>query len=416
MKRLLCSLLLIALLSSMTRASTAVFVGRTDTSATANNYNYIQHGGSENTTMTNRQFVCAGAGTLKKLYAWSSVAPGDAKTWTVTVFKGADATALSVAITGAATTYGTDTEDVAFVAGDLLSIKITSSGTPAAAALYWNVDYEPTTANQQFLCGTSASTALSTSSTEYIAPVGATDLTTTSTARVAVIPLAGTISKLRAVLDAAPGADKNRVVTLMVNNAASTLARTWGAADTTVTDDTNSVSVSAGDRLVWRFAPVATPAASIVKAGFVFTPSSAGKFALLAVNRGNVTVDETLYYAALTYNNDPSTTESTVSNYVRDLTISAAYGGCGSGTPGTGEDYTFTLNDDGSPTALSFVVSGTNQWGSDTGSVSVALGSLLSTSAITSAGAADRGIVMGYAVEIPTGGGTVSKTAYRRRM
>jgi hypothetical protein len=68
------------------------------------------------------------------------VAPGGAQTYIITLRKNLADTAITVTISGAATTGNDLTHQVAFATGDLISLKIVASATAAASGLQWGIE------------------------------------------------------------------------------------------------------------------------------------------------------------------------------------------------------------------------------------------------------------------------------------
>jgi hypothetical protein len=80
-------------------------------------------------------------GNLRNMYVSADVAPGASKSWTITVRKNGVDTSMVVTLSGASQTTGQYTgSQVSFTTGDKISVKITPSGTPAAARISWGID------------------------------------------------------------------------------------------------------------------------------------------------------------------------------------------------------------------------------------------------------------------------------------
>jgi hypothetical protein len=88
------------------------------------------------------RFIAPRAGAIKNLYVQSDVAPGAAKTWTITVRKNGSDQTMVVTLTGASQTTGNDTaHPITVAAGDSISIKVAPTSTPAAARISWGMDF-----------------------------------------------------------------------------------------------------------------------------------------------------------------------------------------------------------------------------------------------------------------------------------
>ena len=86
-----------------------------------------------------------------------------------------------------------------------------------------------------------------------------------------VIPKAGTISNLRVYSDGSPGAGQTYTFTMMKNNVAQTLTCQIAAGSNNNSDNANSFSVGAGERISLRGVSSASALPTTVFYGFVFT-------------------------------------------------------------------------------------------------------------------------------------------------
>lgn len=82
------------------------------------------------------------AGTIKSLYVQSDVAPGASKSWAITVRKNGVDQTMTVTLSGASQTTGSDlAHPITVGAGDSISIKIVPTSTPAVARISWGMDF-----------------------------------------------------------------------------------------------------------------------------------------------------------------------------------------------------------------------------------------------------------------------------------
>lgn len=88
---------------------------------------------------------------------------------------------------------------------------------------------------------------------------------TTRQFREMLIAESGTLSNLQVTLSAAPGAGTSRIFTVMLNGVAQTLAVTIAGTDTTGSDTSNTVAVTAGDKIVLRSTRTGVPAAGTAR-------------------------------------------------------------------------------------------------------------------------------------------------------
>jgi|SRR5882724_4908561 len=86
--------------------------------------------------------IVARAGTIKNLYVQSDVAPGASKSWVITVRKNGSDQTMTVTLSGASQTTGSDlAHPITVAAGDSISIKVAPTSTPAAARISWGMDF-----------------------------------------------------------------------------------------------------------------------------------------------------------------------------------------------------------------------------------------------------------------------------------
>ncbi len=113
-------------------------------SATVTTYVKAQGGGSSLATSTTESavtIVIPYSGTISKFYGATDVAPGAGRTRTFTVMKNGVAQSLAFSLTGTGsgagiTTNNDSSNSFTVAAGDLISIRSTVSGSPAAARFY----------------------------------------------------------------------------------------------------------------------------------------------------------------------------------------------------------------------------------------------------------------------------------------
>jgi hypothetical protein len=105
---------------------------------------YISLFHGSDSTESNVQYPVPAAGTATQLRARVVNAPGGSRSWTFTLRKNGAATAVSCAITGAATTC-TSANSVAFAAGDLISMHVllSGAGNPPGTDGMWTAQFNP---------------------------------------------------------------------------------------------------------------------------------------------------------------------------------------------------------------------------------------------------------------------------------
>lgn len=94
-------------------------------------------------TELNVQNIMPAAGTIKNFFGSVQITPGAGTSWTLTVRNNGANTAVTCTIMSAGPSCSDTTNTAVFVAGDLISIRITSSGAPTAAPGQWTAQFVP---------------------------------------------------------------------------------------------------------------------------------------------------------------------------------------------------------------------------------------------------------------------------------
>jgi hypothetical protein len=91
------------------------------------------------------QNVIPAAGTIKNYYAFVETAPTAGHSWTFTVRKNGADTAVTCTIVGNGTlrTCSDTSHTAAFVAGDLISIRVSDVNNPAGTPGQWTAQFAP---------------------------------------------------------------------------------------------------------------------------------------------------------------------------------------------------------------------------------------------------------------------------------
>ena len=223
------------------------------------------------------------AGTISNMNINVSAAPGNAKSFLVTLRLNAADTALTCTVTGAATTTCADTtHSVSVVPGDLVDLTVVPSGTPSAGTFTGTMRFDSTASStiSTYAYNINGGT-LNGSSTRYL-PIAGTNFNVTPDTEVKgqqIIAASGSMKSLYIQTSAAPGAAKSYAFTVRKNGADTALTCTIsGASATTCNDTTHTISVAAGDLLVLAAVPTGTPTGVSVWSGWSFDSSVAGVF------------------------------------------------------------------------------------------------------------------------------------------
>lgn len=202
-------------------------------------------------------------GTFSNFYAEAASAAGGGKSLTATVRKNLGDTALTTTISGATQTSNSDlTHSFSVVAGDVVCIAVTPSGTPTVSKMKFNIQFNPTVDGEFFLPSSSLSSP-STSAANNKAPIivnGSSSWSSTDNTTSQVYTNDMTITGIAAYAINAPGSGKSLAVKMTA--AAVDTAVTTTIADTaqTATADGFSVSLADGDRFNIVNTPSGTPA------------------------------------------------------------------------------------------------------------------------------------------------------------
>ncbi len=220
-------------------------------------------------TLANNTAVMPCAGTISTLYHNLEAAPGAGLSRTATITKNGVDTALTVALTDAATSGSITVTPVSYAAGDTISIRYDTT-TTVASNVQVGLDWTPSVAGEVPILATQNS-ALSTTATHYGNIIGgSTGSVTNETLIPSIAPIALTVKAFRQDVNA-PGTGKSRTATLRQNYTdTAAVADVIGAATTATW--TGSLAIAAGDLLSAQNVPTGTPAISgSVKYGTVVT-------------------------------------------------------------------------------------------------------------------------------------------------
>lgn len=224
-------------------------------------------------------------------------------------------------------------------------------------------------------------TSPSTSATNYTW-INSTDASgawsATQTDRDMVVPHAMTLDRLQVQVAIAPGIGKNWALTLMVNGSASSLTCTISDTNTTASDVSNTVSLSAGDLISIRSVPTGLPAT----VGSIWWSIRQDATSMSGVMGGaNTTASNSVTnYNGMMSNAIWASLEPSVyavmptAGVIKNLYIVVSV------APGAAKSYTFDIMKNGSTTGVQVVISGAAQTtGNDiTNTVSFAAGDLIS--------------------------------------
>jgi hypothetical protein len=313
------------------------------------------------------------SGTLTKLSIW--LTSHTLGTFTFTLLKNGSPTGLSVALAYPVSS-GSVEADVAVSPGDYLSVQCAPVGGGSSTKAAWLTEFTSDASDE--LAAPAVNGGGVGGTPQYWALIGcggeiALDINTSQQ----VMPIAGTIRGIYAKMVAAPGVGSTRTFTLMKNGLATALAATISGTDTTATSATE-VSFADGDVLNIRQTNTGANTNILAFTSCTIVPTTIGQ----TVYSGG---EATLVNSG-----------TRVSGFVDDRIVPAVGGGqqpmiaCTlktmriwlSSAPGAGNSWKFTVQLNGSPTAMEITVSGTDTTGVITTDVAVADGDLLNVSVL----------------------------------
>lgn len=220
-----------------------------------------------------------------------------------------------------------------------------------------------------------------TTNTEFSLVTGRAGWNATENRRYQVCPSDGTVSKLKLVLETAPGSGNSFAFTLRVNEADSSLTVTISGSDTSGSDLSNQVSVSAGDTVSMQSVPTGGPTVGIAKFTMIFTGDVSNESVLMATNAGAALNASATEYDVVQHLTGlgPVATELDAQQLCAGAgTIKNLYVKMSASAGSDPDAYRFTLRKNGVSQSLTVTITATATTGNDTSnSFSVAAGDLL---------------------------------------
>lgn len=168
-----------------------------------------------NTTAFQGSVLCADALTARNLRVILDTAPGAGKSWTVTVMKNEVETAITLTISNSEVAGVDNTNEVAFTAGDLVTIRFRPNNTPAVGTIpHYSLEIVGSSNSMHGFASTGSSTS---TESVYTAPFRIATSNATEPARQSLVPINATITRLRVELSGAPGAGASYTFQLRKN-------------------------------------------------------------------------------------------------------------------------------------------------------------------------------------------------------
>jgi len=335
-----------------------------------------------------RQVVVAGPGTISKLYATSSKTPGSGNSWTLTIYKdsggGWEATDITCTMSDSEQTCDCGAATDTIAAGDLiLMYTIPTSGPTGGAVIKWSVTFDGDNAAES-IYGFGA-WDLHTSYVRYFQAVAYSSAGSSVETQQNVVPINGTIRDLYVKAHNNPSEGDSWIITLMLDGEPTALTCTIaddGGGQTTCNNTSDTVAVTAGQKIAFEADPESYPDATRLGGGYIFVADTDGEFMLLSGGNDDLNPSATEYGAVHTHGwglgsqggkKQLSTAFTATGMYVYTTAVA-----------GAGNSYDFALDDDTSSTSVTCQIAGDADTTCNiTGeSVSIATTSYLETSIV----------------------------------
>lgn len=201
------------------------------------------------------------AGTINTLYLGISISPGTGDEWDFTIMHNSVGTALTINFAGTETGWKNVSSDVAFIAGDTVSMEALETGIANTPNVAWSAKITPTTAGQScIMLGTGD--APSTASTEYEQIMGGGNnswITTEANRHSMLGPI--NIIGMRAKVGTAPGAGKSWTFKVREDSADITGASLAVADANTINNNNIDIDITENTLNNWSCTPAGTPTA-----------------------------------------------------------------------------------------------------------------------------------------------------------
>jgi|SRR6516162_10007425 hypothetical protein len=238
-----------------------------------------------------------------------------------------------------------------------------------------------TVVNYGFINGNAAGSNWNAAETATQMPFPVSGTLSNLTVRFPTAVAAGTASTCNGVLQASPCYG----IQLRVGGVTQTMGCVITSASLTCTDNSNTYAVSPGQIINYISTPAGTPTAQVatlpVQVSMVFTSSVGNESPLLSSwLGGNLPATGIQYVAMVGGSTTGQTTESIASSVMPAAgTVDHLYVQSSTGGPGAGASWTFTIYQNGNPTAEGCTLSGSQvQCNDPTNSITVAAGDTLS--------------------------------------
>lgn len=256
-----------------------IFMGGHESHNTATGYYLIDGFRDWQTAIIQKEFPVAAAGTLSHLRVDVGTAPGGVTSRTYTVMKNNVATALTVTISGAATTAEMSTNPIHFAFGERVALRATLTGAPAASTVFFSSQYECDDPQTAIWGGNSGLTLIAATRYDLFGVPGV-GWATLELDRQTLWGVPGTIKTFIVDLNIDPGDPGDSYsFTIMKNGAAEASSSVTIADPDLVASVTGlSIATAAGNVFSIRSTAGGSPVAARGRFGVAYQPDTDGEF------------------------------------------------------------------------------------------------------------------------------------------
>ena len=239
---------------------------------------------------TNQKTVWPASGTINNLRVELDTSPGAGNSFTHTIrVNGATPATPTQAVCTNTVNCSDTTNATTITAGDEVSFESIPTSGPSTGDVQWSVIWNPTTADETVLVGGTVANALATSGTQYLTAHAISVPQAASWDASTLVPTGGTFKSLYVELGTAPGAGTTRTF------AFGTVDCTISETATVCNSAADTQAATAGQAYTLTSTVSGTPAASTVRYGIVFVPTTSGQFIFNYASSDNTPTSATEY-------------------------------------------------------------------------------------------------------------------------
>lgn len=345
------------------------------------------------------------SGTFNKLRVTLDVAPdtgAGTQTYTFALVIDGSATALTCAISEAATSCADTSNSVAITAGSVASLRATPSGTPATVIPTWTLVFDGSTTAESIYPAGGTGNNVSGRHLPFHGHGGPGE--STEALEQLLISTSGTFKNLY-IKKTDPGAGNTFVWMVRKNEGDTTLTCTITEGNTACSDLSNSFTVVAGDRVTVLYTATGTPTASNGVRSITFLADTNGEFLFGASNTGNASASADNYVSIQSEGIGWNATETVVDQVGQSMTMTKLQVLL-SGTPGAGNNYALNLRQDVASPGLTCTVADTDTTCAGTATITINADDLLATLSTPTSTPSARSMRIGYTGFIAPATGT----------